>query len=73
MDLLAFLYQRRPIPFQTLNFDSGTEQATHSDLVHFYSFPRRFMCGVWNRARGRRRGERRAPLLSGSHRLPTTT
>ncbi len=45
--LLRFLYRRRPIPFQTLNFQVGTEQRAHSDSLHFHCFPPRFMCGVW--------------------------
>jgi len=44
---LELLYRRRPIPFQTLNFDRGTQQCTHSDMIHFSSIPERFMCGVW--------------------------
>jgi hypothetical protein len=44
---LHTLYQRRAIPFQTLNFDRGTEQPAHSDTLHFNSVPRRYMCGVW--------------------------
>jgi ectoine hydroxylase-related dioxygenase (phytanoyl-CoA dioxygenase family) len=44
---LRLLYQREPIPFQTLSFTVGTQQATHSDMVHFNSIPQRFMCGVW--------------------------
>lgn len=44
---LRTLYGRRPIPFQTLNFRRGTEQRTHSDVVHFDSMPQRFMAGVW--------------------------
>jgi len=47
LELLEVLYQRRPIPFQTLNFDVGTQQCTHSDSLHFYSFPHRYMVGVW--------------------------
>lgn len=47
LSLLRVLYQREPIPFQTLNFSKGTEQATHSDAIHFHSVPARFMCGVW--------------------------
>jgi len=47
LELLSFLYQRRPFPFQTLNFDVGTEQAGHADAIHFDSWPRRWMCGVW--------------------------
>jgi Phytanoyl-CoA dioxygenase (PhyH) len=44
---LTLLYRRRPIPFQTLNFNVGTQQPTHSDMIHFSSVPERFMCGVW--------------------------
>lgn len=44
---LQRLYGRRAFPFQTLNFAVGTQQASHSDHVHFSSAPERFMCGVW--------------------------
>lgn len=47
MDKLRLLYRREPLPFQTLNFPEGTEQKTHSDMIHFNSIPERFMCGVW--------------------------
>lgn len=47
LDKLRLLYRREPIPFQTLNFPVGTQQKTHSDMVHFNSIPQRFMCGVW--------------------------
>ena len=47
LGVLQDLYRRRPIPFQTLNFREGSQQRTHSDLVHFNSIPERFMAGVW--------------------------
>ena len=47
LDTLRMLYGREPLPFQTLNFLSGTEQRTHSDTIHFSSLPSGFMCGVW--------------------------
>lgn len=46
-DVLRLLYEREPIPFQTLNFKFGTQQRAHSDTIHFSSMPARFMCGVW--------------------------
>src|SRR4029079_16114925 len=46
-DLLAVIFGRRPIPFQTLNFLRGSQQPTHSDAYHFHSYPKHFMCGVW--------------------------
>jgi len=47
LDALRELYGREPKPFQTLNFRYGTEQATHSDSIHFNSEPFGLMCGVW--------------------------
>jgi hypothetical protein len=47
MEVLQLLYQRTPIPFQTLNFRVGSQQRTHSDTIHFDSIPHGFMCGVW--------------------------
>jgi len=47
LEVLRALYRREPIPFQTLNFRIGSEQATHSDTIHFHSVPNLFMAGVW--------------------------
>lgn len=47
LDILEVLYEREPLPFQTLNFQVGSQQAAHSDSIHFSSLPSRFMCGVW--------------------------
>lgn len=47
LDVLKMLYEREPIPFQTLNFKFGTQQRAHSDSIHFSSLPARYMCGVW--------------------------
>ena len=45
--LLSKIYGRQAFPFQTLNFSVGTQQPVHSDDVHFSSYPKGFMCGVW--------------------------
>jgi hypothetical protein len=45
--ILETLYGRKPFPFQTLNFPVGTQQAFHSDALHFHSYPYGYMCGVW--------------------------
>ena len=70
MRVLEMLYQRRPIPFQTLNFDVGTEQAAHSDTIHFHCIPRHYMCGAWIALEDV--DENNGPLYvyPGSHRLP---
>lgn len=45
--ILEQLYGRKPRPFQTLNFRTGTQQKEHSDTVHFNASPAGYMCGVW--------------------------
>ncbi|MEO6631702.1 MAG: phytanoyl-CoA dioxygenase family protein [Mucilaginibacter sp.] len=47
LETLELLYERKAVPFQTLNFRVGTQQRSHSDTVHFSSLPARYMCGVW--------------------------
>lgn len=47
LGVLEALYGRKPLPFQTLNFPTGTRQLAHSDTIHFNSLPHTFMCGVW--------------------------
>ncbi len=70
LDFLRFLYEREPIPFQTLNFKYGTQQSPHSDLIHFGSLPKRYMCGIWVAFEDL--DENNGPLVycEGSHKLP---
>ena len=73
INLLSKLYGRSAFPFQTLNFPVGTQQAAHSDSVHFSSLPERFMCGVWLAMEDI--GPDAGPLFyyPGSHRWPIIT
>jgi hypothetical protein len=68
--ILRLLYQRDPIPFQTLNFAYGTEQHTHSDTVHFHSVPHHFMCGVWIALQDIDASCGPLHVYPGSHRMP---
>lgn len=47
LQILEILYNQKPKPFQTLIFCKGTEQAIHSDTIHFNSKPFGLLCGVW--------------------------
>ena len=47
LEILEMLYEREPLPFQTLNFRVGTRARAHSDTIHFNSIPAKYMCGVW--------------------------
>lgn len=68
--VLQRLYQRKPLPFQTLNFRRGTEQRPHADSIHFNSEPFGLMCGVWIALENI--GMDQGPLMyyPGTHRLP---
>ncbi|MEO9899566.1 phytanoyl-CoA dioxygenase family protein [Nisaea sp.] len=70
LDTLELIYGRDAVPFQTLNFRVGTEQAGHTDTIHFDSLPHRFMCGVWVGLENI--DENNGPLFyyPGSHLLP---
>lgn len=70
LEWLKILYQREPIPFQTLNFCKGTEQATHSDLIHFSCVPARFMAGVWFALEDVDANNGALHYFPGSHKLP---
>ena len=71
--LLGAAYGRKPIPFQTLNFQRGTQQDVHSDAIHFHSEPERFMCGVWIALEDVTEGSGPLDYLPGSHKLPVLT
>jgi ectoine hydroxylase-related dioxygenase (phytanoyl-CoA dioxygenase family) len=45
--IIEELHGREPLPFQTLNFPKPTQQAPHSDAIHFNTDPPGDMCGVW--------------------------
>jgi hypothetical protein len=70
IDVLRVLYGREPLPFQTLNFLNGTEQRTHSDVIHFSSMPSGFMCGVWMALEDVTLRQGPLHYFPGSHRLP---
>lgn len=73
LEVLEKLYGRPAFPFQTLNFNVGTQQRTHSDTIHFDSFPAGYMAGVWVALEDI--DEANGPLhyYPGSHRLPHVT
>jgi hypothetical protein len=70
LELLRLVYQRDPIPFQTLNFEVGTEQPAHSDTIHFHCLPKFYMCGVWIALEDIHPDAGPLVVYPGSHRLP---
>lgn len=70
LETLQFLYDRRPIPFQTLNFKWGTQQRGHADSIHFSCLPSGYMCGVWVALEDTDAGNGPLFYYPGSHSLP---
>jgi ectoine hydroxylase-related dioxygenase (phytanoyl-CoA dioxygenase family) len=73
LGILEQLYGRKPLPFQTLNFPVGTEQAVHSDTVHFNSMPAGYMAGVWVALEDMDMDNGPLVYYPGSHKLPEVT
>jgi hypothetical protein len=71
--LLSAVYGRRAFPFQTLNFQRGSQQGVHADTIHFHSEPAGFMCGVWIALEDIEPGCGPLIYYPGSHRLPVMT
>lgn len=72
-EALRAAYGRPSFAFQTLNFERGSEQELHSDVIHFSSLPERFMCGVWIALEDVEPGSGPLVYYPGSHRLPLPT
>jgi len=47
LDFLAEIFHGEAFPFQTLNFEKGSEQKLHSDFYHFACSEYDKMVGVW--------------------------
>jgi hypothetical protein len=73
LSTLEALYGRRPLPFQTLNFPLGTQQAPHSDAMHFVPEEPVYMCGVWVALEDVDMDNGPLIYYPGSHRLPFTS
>jgi ectoine hydroxylase-related dioxygenase (phytanoyl-CoA dioxygenase family) len=68
--VLTELYGRKPCCFQTLNFPVSTEQAPHSDSMHFSPDQPNYMCGVWVALEDIDMDNGPLIYYPGSHRLP---
>jgi len=47
LETLNFLYGRKPLPFQTINFIKGSNQPIHSDAIHFHTVPNNWVAACW--------------------------
>jgi ectoine hydroxylase len=47
LNILQFIFQKKPIPFQTINFQFGSEQKPHSDFIHMTTEPMGYLSAQW--------------------------
>ena len=71
--LLEDLYGRRPLPFQTINFLRGTQQAPHSDAIHFSTMPEGSCAACGSRSRTWTWTTARSSTTRARHKLPYVT
>jgi ectoine hydroxylase-related dioxygenase (phytanoyl-CoA dioxygenase family) len=47
LSVLDLLLGKKVIPFQSINFITGSQQKTHSDSIHMTTFPLGYLIAVW--------------------------
>ena len=65
------VFGKPAFPFQTLNFEFGSQQRPHSDYVHFASSNVNGMCGVWFALEDVTLENGPLVVYPGSHKLPS--
>jgi len=70
IDILSFLLDKEVVPFQTINFITGSQQRAHSDSIHMTTYPLGYLIAVWIALEDI--NEENGPLFyyPGSHKLP---
>lgn len=70
LQTLELLYNRKPTPFQTINFLKGSNQPLHQDSIHFYTQPERWMVGTWVALQDMTEDCGPLEIVPGSHKWP---
>ena len=69
-DLLGFILDSEVIPFQTINFNYGSNQRAHSDSIHMTTYPLGYLIAVWIALEDTSPDNGPLFYYPGSHRLP---
>jgi ectoine hydroxylase-related dioxygenase (phytanoyl-CoA dioxygenase family) len=69
LSILSFLLGKEVIPFQTINFITGSEQRTHSDSIHMTTYPLGYLIAVWIALEDIGPGQGPLSYYPGSHKL----
>lgn len=69
-NILSFVLGRKVFPFQTINFQYGSEQEAHSDSIHMTTFPKGYLIAAWIALEDIHDDAGPVFYYPGSHRLP---
>lgn len=70
LSVLEFILDKKPVPFQTINFITGSEQKAHSDSIHMTTYPLGYLIAVWVALEDIGPGNGPLFYYPGSHKLP---
>ena len=69
INLLKQLYEKKPIPINSINFIRGTDQPLHSDYIHFGSIPHKYLAAAWIALENTNNYNGTISVVPGSHKL----
>lgn len=69
-DILDFILGRKVVPFQTINFVTGSEQHAHSDSIHMTTYPLGYLVAIWVALEDISEDAGPLSYYPGSHKLP---
>ncbi|MBS1646234.1 MAG: phytanoyl-CoA dioxygenase family protein [Bacteroidetes bacterium] len=69
-ELLSFILGKKVIPFQTINFITGSQQHAHSDSIHMTTYPMGYLIAVWIALEDIDETQGALSYYPGSHKLP---
>lgn len=67
ISLLKQLYEKKPVPINSINFIRGTEQPLHSDYIHFGSIPHKYLAAAWIALENTNNSNGAISVVPGSH------
>jgi phytanoyl-CoA hydroxylase len=70
LDILALLLGRTPKLFQSIHFEKGSEQPSHSDAIHMTTYPLGNLIACWVALEDIEAGSGALHFFPGSHLLP---
>lgn len=69
LNFLKQIYEKKPIPINSINFIKGTDQPLHSDYIHFGSLPHKYLAAAWIALEKTDEYNGTICLVPGSHKL----